>query len=256
MSEPVRVRLVLSYEGTDFHGWQVQPGRPTIQQAVSDALRAVLGMPVPIHGSGRTDAGVHAEGQVAHACLPRSLPWASLQKAVNAHLPPSIRLVELTEAPVRFHARHDAIGKLYRYRIYRPSVCPPFVRRYVLHYPYPLCEAAMFEVAGDFAGEHDFRAFATAPQGCEMPESTLRTLTLSSLRREGDELVYEVYGRGFLRHMIRNIVGFLLAVGRGNRSRADLAGAFAARSRQAAAATAPARGLVLVRVDYPNEPIL
>ncbi|HXE31224.1 MAG TPA: tRNA pseudouridine(38-40) synthase TruA [Terriglobales bacterium] len=256
MSQPGRtIRLRLSYDGAGFHGWQVQPGLPTVQAALVRAVAEVTGENVEVHGSGRTDAGVHALGQVAHLRLERStIPAPNLARALNTRLPRSLRVLEASEAVPDFHSRRDAVSKLYRYRIYRGEVCPPFLRRYVTHHPYPLNEEAMRQAAPGFVGEHDFRSFAAAPDKRSPPLlSTVRTVLRSEVERHGDELVYEVEGKGFLHHMVRNLVGYLLEVGRGARRAEDIPAVLAARSRRAAGPTAAAAGLYLVRVDYDEE---
>lgn len=244
------LRLCLSYDGAEFYGWQVQPGRPTVQQAVSDAIAAVTGERVVVHGSGRTDAGVHALGQVAHFHLQGRMPAAAMRRALNARLPASIRVLEADEAAAGFHARRNACGKLYRYRIWREEVCPPFLHRYVYHHPYRLDEAAMAAAAPLLQGRHDFRSFAAGSEGGRAPAGTERTVTRSQLWREGPELIYEVEGEGFLRHMVRNLVGWLLEIGRGTRHADEITAVLAARARSAAGPTAPPQGLYLVRVDY------
>lgn len=245
------IRLRLAYDGSGFYGWQVQPGLPTVQQTLSDAVLAVTGEQVIVHGSGRTDAGVHALGQVAHLRLRCRLPVVNLQRALNARLPASVRVLEASDAALDFHARHAASNKLYRYRIYREEVCPPFLARYVYHHPYPLDETAMIAAAPAWQGRHDFRSFAaTSEKGAAAPSSTVRTVRRSELIHVGAELVYEIEGQGFLHHMVRNIVGFLLQIGRGARRADEISTVLAARSRAAAGPTAPAQGLYLVRVDY------
>lgn len=250
-----RLRLLLAYDGSEFHGWQVQPGLHTVQQTLTGAIRAVTGECVVVHGAGRTDAGVHALGQVAHFDLLRSpIPAAALRPALNTRLPRSLRVLQADPASPGFHSRRDAVAKIYRYRLYRGPVCPPFLRHFVCHHPYPLQEAAMAAAAAAFVGQHDFRSFAASPaRGAQLPRSTVRRLFRSELRRDGEELVYEVAGEGFLHHMVRNLVGFLLEVGRGSRSPADVSPVLAARSRAAAGPTAPPQGLYLVRVEYSGE---
>lgn len=260
------IRLTLSYDGTGYHGWQVQPGRVTIQQTLTDAVTQVLGESIVIHASGRTDAGVHALGQVAHLCIQARLPVENLQKALNTVLPRSIRIMDAREAPDGFHARRSAIGKLYRYRLHRAPVCPPFLRNFVYHYPYRLDEAAMQAAARQFEGEHDFTSFAATPERrradiadpAQRLAATLgqrgavRRVLRSKLERQGDELVYEVYGDGFLHHMVRNLLGFLIEIGHGKRQMNEIPAVLAARQRARAGRTAPACGLYLVRVDYPE----
>lgn len=245
------IRIGLAYDGTAYSGWQVQPGQPTIQAAIESALRGIEGRAVKVHGSGRTDAGVHALGQVASFGLENPIPPENLMKALNRLLPRDIRVLECGEAPANFHARHSAVAKTYEYRICRAEVCPPFVRCYVYHHPYPLDEAAMIAGAAMFEGEHDFRSFASAG-GNEM-ESTVRTIYSSRLGRESDLLVYRVRGSGFLYHMVRNIVGTLLEVGRGNLAAGDIPGILRAKDRAAAGPMVPAKGLFLVSVEYNSE---
>lgn len=246
------IRIRLAYDGAAYAGWQVQPGQPTIQGEVESALGRIEGRTVKVHGSGRTDSGVHALGQVASFGLENPIPPENLKKALNRLLPRDIRVLECGEAPAEFHARHSAAAKTYEYRICRAEVCPPFLRRYVYHHPYPLDEAAMIAGAAAFEGEHDFRSFASAG-GNEM-ESTVRTIFFSRLEREGDLLVYRVRGSGFLYRMVRNIVGTLLEVGRGNLAAGDIAGIIRVRNRGAAGPMAPAPGLFLVNVEYGFEP--
>jgi tRNA pseudouridine38-40 synthase len=246
------IRIRLAYDGTAYSGWQVQPGQPTIQAAVESALGEIEGAAVKVNGSGRTDAGVHALGQVASFGLENPIPPENLKKALNRLLPRDIRVLECAEAAAVFHARHSAAAKTYEYRIYRAEVCPPFVRCYVYHHPYPLDESAMIAGAMAFEGEHDFRSFASAG-GNEM-ESTVRTIFSSRLGREGDLLVYRVRGSGFLYHMVRNIVGTLLDIGRGNLAVREIAGIVRAEDRGAAGPMVPASGLFLVNVEYGSEP--
>jgi tRNA pseudouridine38-40 synthase len=244
------LKAILAYDGCGFHGWQVQPGRRTVQGAIEHTLATLEGAPVSIHGSGRTDAGVHALGQVASFELTNPAPCANLQLALNHRLPPAIRVLDIAEVPPGFHARHWATAKTYEYRIWRGEICPPFQRRYVYHFPYPLDEAAMIEAAPRFAGERDFRSLA-ARNGADR-QSTVRTVYSSSLERQGKHLVYRVRGSGFLYNMVRNIVGTLLEVGKGNWRPEDVERILEARDRRAAGRTAPAPGLFLVNVEYPE----
>jgi tRNA pseudouridine38-40 synthase len=242
------LKAVIAYEGTDFHGWQVQPGRRTIQGEIEAVLGTLEGDPVKVHGSGRTDAGVHARGQTASFRVRNPIPCANLQRALNHRLPPAIRILAVSEVPEGFHARYSATGKTYEYRIWRGEVCPPFVRRTVYHLPYPLDEPAMTAAAGLFEGERDFRSLAT--NDGEKRESTVRTIYSSTLVREGEELVYRVRGSGFLYNMVRNIIGVLIEIGRGNRRPRDVERILEARDRRAAGPTAPAAGLFLTEVEY------
>jgi tRNA pseudouridine38-40 synthase len=246
------LKAVIAYEGTDFHGWQVQPGRRTIQGEIERVLQTLEGSPVKVHGSGRTDAGVHARGQVASFRLTNPMPCSNLRLALNHRLPPAIRMLDVMEAPDWFHARHSATAKTYEYRIWRAEVCPPFVRRYAYHLPYPLDEAAMAAAAVRFEGERDFRSLAT--NGGETKESTVRIIHSSKLHREGQEAVYRVRGSGFLYNMVRNIVGVLIEIGRGNWAPEDVDRILEARDRRAAGPTAPACGLFLDNVEYPPDP--
>jgi tRNA pseudouridine38-40 synthase len=253
-------KLTLAYDGTDFHGWQVQPGRATVQGLLAEAIFVLTGERLLPQGSGRTDAGVHALAQVASFAAPTRIPIASLAAALNTKLPPEIRVLRAEEVGESFHARHSAQGKTYRYRIYREPVCSPFVRRYVMHHPYPLDEAAMAAAAAEVIGTHDFTSFAAvdpdrstrlAEAGAEA--GNVRTITRSEWRREGAELLYEVRGEGFLHHMVRNLVGTFLLVGKGRIAPGGVVEIIAARQRSAAGATAPASGLCLIEVEYPGE---
>ena len=247
------LKLTLAYDGTDFSGWQVQPRAATVQGTLASAIGRLTGENVLPQGSGRTDAGVHALAQVATFATASSVPTENFLKALNDLLPASIRILEVAEVPGEFHARKSAKAKTYRYRIFRPAICSPFLARYVWHFPYPLAEEAMAEAAGQVAGEHDFTSFAAVDpeRGKENGEaSNVRTIFSSAIGREGDELVYTVRGSGFLHHMVRNLVGTFILVGKGTLEPRDLTRILSARDRSAAAATAPASGLVLVNVEY------
>jgi len=247
------LKLILSYDGSEFAGWQVQPNAVTIQGALASAIGRITGEKVLPQGSGRTDAGVHALAQVVTFVTESSVPTANFVKALNDILPASVRVLEVTEAPADFHARHSARAKTYRYRIYRAAICPPFLARYVWHYPFPLDEQAMVRTAGVVEGEHDFTSFAAVDpeRGREdAPVSNVRSIFSSCWERQGDELIYTVKGSGFLHHMVRNLVGTFILVGKGTLQIEDVTRILKARNRSQAGATAPAGGLYLVNVEY------
>lgn len=252
------LKLLLAYDGTDFCGWQVQPRSPSIQGELASAIGRLTGENVLPQASGRTDAGVHALAQVASFATESLIPTANFIIALNDILPPSIRVLDATEVPAGFHVRKSARAKTYRYRIYRPAICPPFLARYVWHYPYPLQFEALEAAAPLIEGEHDFTSFAAVDpekeadpgEGRRSDRVNVRRIFSSYWRREGDELVYEVCGNGFLHHMVRNLVGTYLLIGKGTLKPEDMTKIVAAEDRSAAGATAPANGLYLVSVDY------
>lgn len=249
------LKVILSYDGADFSGWQVQPDKATVQGTLASAIGRITGEKVLPQGSGRTDAGVHALAQVMTFVTESSVPTENFLKALNDILPASVRVLQVSEAPADFHARHSAEAKTYRYRIYRESICPPFLARYVWHYPYPLDEEAMARAASFVVGEHDFTSFAAVDpeRGREdEPASNVRTIFFCSWERTGEELIYTVRGSGFLHHMVRNLVGTFILVGRGTLPPDDVTRILEARKRSAAGATAPASGLYLVSVEYPD----
>ena len=313
----------MAYDGSDFQGWQVQPGLPTIQGELQAALGRITGeTPLP-QGSGRTDAGVHALAQVASFALRAPIPPENLHRALNRTLPPSIRISEARTVRSTFHARHSAISKTYEYRIFRAAICPPFLARYVYACPWTLDLDKLQACARLFEGEHDFQSFAASdpdlshrelvsqqelvsePQSSKSPYApestslkqrgpghspshpqgfvkghgfshavaapqnemglqplppTVRTIYCSSweLRPEdaGQLLVYRVCGSGFLHHMVRNLAGTMIDVGRGQLALEEIPGILAARSRSAAGPTAPARGLFLHSVEYDDRDLL
>ncbi|HXP17130.1 MAG TPA: tRNA pseudouridine(38-40) synthase TruA [Terriglobales bacterium] len=245
------LKLLLAYDATEFAGWQVQPESATIQGALASAVERVTGEKVLPQGSGRTDAGVHALGQVTTFAIQSPIPAENLIIALNDVLPAAIRVLEAVEMPPEFHARKSARAKTYRYRIYRGAICPPFLARYVWHYPYPLDEGLMQQAASAIVGEHDFTSLAAVDPEREKEEvSNLRQVFSSSWERQADEFVYTVRGSGFLHHMVRNLVGTFLLVGKGTLKPSDMTRILEARSRSAAGATAPANGLYLVSVEY------
>jgi tRNA pseudouridine38-40 synthase len=267
------IRLTIAYDGTDFHGWQRQPDVPTVQSCLEAALERIIGNRVQVWGSGRTDAGVHALNQVANFKTDGRIPCENLLEALNNALPPTVRVKEAGEVAEKFHARYDARSKTYRYRVYQGAICSPFIWRFVWHYPVPLDRPRMAEAARVIEGEHDFTSFAGSEgredldgpsagvgqhQGAS-PEARdegrgkmARTVFSSRLlwRQRTSMLIYEVRGSGFLQHMVRNIVGTLVEVGKGKLAPGDMARILAARDRRLAGPTAPARGLCLVRVEY------
>ena len=251
------IRLLIAYDGADFHGWQRQPHTPTIQEALETRLAKITGGPVTLYGSGRTDAGVHAAGQVANFKTLCPIPCRSLVKALNDALPAAIRVRKAEEAAATFHARYNAASKTYRYRILQAPFCPPFLARYVDHYPYPLNCRRMAKAARLLEGEHDFTSFAGSdPAGKDKrkkrEDANVRQVFESRIvtGRTLSLVVYEIRGSGFLYHMVRNIAGTLLEVGNGKLRPEDIPAILEARNRGQAGATAPACGLCLVRVEY------
>jgi tRNA pseudouridine38-40 synthase len=250
------IKITIAYEGTNFHGWQSQPGVATIQGAIHDAARKITQEKIVVHGASRTDAGVHALGQVAHFKTRSPLSATELQRALNALLPPAIRIVSAEEVGHDFHSRWQSQGKTYRYRIYRGKVLPPFDYGRVLHYPWPLDENTMSAAAREFEGEHDFTSFA-ASSGSEEDDrdrDMLRLIYSSEIIREHDrdEIAFVIRGKSFLRYMVRKIVGTLLEVGKRRLLPGDIPQVFEARDRSRSGPTVPPEGLYLVALDYPD----
>jgi tRNA pseudouridine38-40 synthase len=250
------IKLTIAYDGADFHGWQYQPGIATIQGALNDVVQKVTQEKTIVHGASRTDQGVHALGQVAHFKTQSGLSAGEFQRALNALLPPTIRIVAAEEMGMDFHARWLSQAKTYRYRIFRGKVLPPFEYRRVLHYPWPLDEGAMAEGAGCFAGEHDFTSFA-ASSGSEEDDrdrEMKRVIYFSEIVRVGDgeEIDYVVRGRSFLRYMVRKMVGTLIEIGKGSLAVAHIPAIFEMRDRSRSGPTVPPEGLYLVSIEYPD----
>ena len=241
------LKITLAYDGSRFVGWQRQAAGESIQGLLEDALARFEGAPVTIHGAGRTDAGVHALGQVASARVTFAHEASMLTRALNAHLPPDIRVVSVADVDEAFHARFSAKAKTYRYQIRNTPVAEPFDRAFVWHLPEPLAIESMAAAAASLVGTHDFAAFRSA--GSDVV-SSVRTVTRSEWRQHAGLLTYEISGNGFLRHMVRAIVGTLVEIGRGWRPPADIPALLAVGTRAHAGATAPPHGLFFVSVDY------
>jgi tRNA pseudouridine38-40 synthase len=247
-------KLTIAYDGTDFHGWQIQANKPTIQGEIVNVLRRITQENVQLHGAGRTDAGVHAFGQVGSFRTQSMLSAGEFQRALNALLPPTIRIAAAEEVGPDFNARWSARGKIYRYRLYRGKVVPPMLWRYVLHYPFPLDEEAMRDAAARFVGVHDFASFAasTGSEEDDKERSTEREIFSTELVRspDGEELVFTVRGRSFLRYMVRKMVGTLLDVGRSKLQPEDINRLYALKDRSKSGPTVPPQGLCMVSVDH------
>jgi tRNA pseudouridine38-40 synthase len=247
-------KLTIAYDGTDFHGWQFQTNKPTVQGEIVSVLRRLTQENVLLLGAGRTDAGVHALGQVASFRTQSALSAAEFQRALNALLPPAIRIVSAEEKGPEFNARWSAKGKVYRYRIYRGKVVPPMLWRYVLHYPFPLDERAMQIAAAGFVGVHDFTSFAasTGSEDDDKERNMEREIFSTELKRseDGQELCFTVHGRSFLRYMVRKMVGTLLEVGRGRLAPDDIHKLYDLKDRSKSGPTVPPQGLFMVSVDH------
>jgi tRNA pseudouridine38-40 synthase len=266
------LKITLAYDGSAFHGWQVQPGLPTVQAIVAECLARITGENVLPQGSGRTDAGVHALAQVASVRIDSPIPERNLQIALNDTLPAAVRVAGVEEVEDEFHARHSATAKTYRYRIYRDDICPPFLARYVYHDPYPMDEEAMIRASEYIVGTFDFTSFAAsdpersarmaasatggedaaaeASDTLNLKLGNVRTVNSSLWVRTPEEFSYTIRGNGFLHHMVRNLVGTFLQVGKRSLKPDDIPAILAAKNRSAAGPTAPACGLYLVSVEY------
>jgi tRNA pseudouridine38-40 synthase len=247
-------KLTIAYDGTDFHGWQIQADKPTVQGEIVNVLRRITQEHIHLHASGRTDAGVHALGQVGSFKTQSALSAQEFQRALNAILSPTIRIMDAEEVGPDFNARWSARAKIYCYRIYRGNVVPPSEWRYVLHYPFPLDEEKMADAAARFVGMHDFASFAasTGSEEDDKERSTEREIYSAELARSAnnEELVFTVRGRSFLRYMMRKMVGTLLDVGRGRLQPDDIEKLFVLRDRSKSGPTVPPQGLCMIKVEH------
>jgi tRNA pseudouridine38-40 synthase len=248
-----KYKAVVEYDGTAYHGWQLQADLPTIQGALELALERILGEPIRIHGSGRTDAGVHALGQVAHFVAEWGHGAEDLRRACNAVLPPDIAILSLEQSADDFHARHSAHAKTYRYHIRNVVGRSPLQRLYAWHVPYPLDLSLMQAAADALVGSHDFAAFGLPTDGTS---STVREILFARWERTPSDgtLAFSICGTGFLRYMVRSIVGTMVRVGSNKMTPEAFSAVLASRDRAAAGPTAPPHGLFLVSVEYDGVP--
>ncbi|WP_082347089.1 tRNA pseudouridine(38-40) synthase TruA [Rossellomorea marisflavi] len=243
-----RIKCLLAYDGTGFHGYQVQPGQRTVQGELERVLGAIhKGASIRVTASGRTDAGVHAQGQVFHFDTPLSIPEEKWPVVLNTRIPDEMTILQAEVVSSDFHSRFSVKEKEYRYRIYKGTERSPFHRNFALHYPYPLEVGLMEEAAAHLLGEHDFTSFCSAKTEVE---DKIRTIHAITLEETGDELVLSFRGNGFLYNMVRILTGTLLEVGSGKRSPDSIPDTLAAKDRDAAGKTAPAHGLYLWKVCY------
>jgi tRNA pseudouridine38-40 synthase len=241
------LKLTLAYDGTTFHGWQIQPNLPTVQGTLQAALEKLFNHPVNVTGSGRTDAGVHAQGQVANVETIRSMDTDAVLRGVNALLPAEVRVWDVEEVSPEFHARRSARSKTYEYHIWRTYIVSPFECRYVYAFPYAMDEEAVDQATRCFVGTHDFTSFSATSSEIE---DRIRTVFEAEWRRGAERWVFRIQGSGFLQYMVRTIVGTLLHVGTGKLKPQNIPEIFEARDRRLAGPCAPAGGLHLIKVDY------
>ena len=241
------IKLTVAYDGTDFVGWQRQESGTSIQGLIETALSEIEGTPVTLHGAGRTDAGVHALAQVASARIASAIADSQLLRALNAHLPDAVRVTSVATMQDDFHARFSSIAKSYEYRIWNGRTLPPFIRLYAWHISDALDVEEMREGTRAIVGEHDFAAFRGAGG---VNHTTVRTISAADWIADGDALTFEISGTGFLRYMVRSLVGTLVEIGRGARPADDMARLLTSPQRSEVGRTAPPHGLFLVKVDY------
>ncbi len=241
------IRLTVAFEGTAYHGWQSQNSLPTLQGLLVESIAKITGERVTLTGSGRTDAGTHARGLVANFFTVSKIPAEQFVRALNSALPRDIRVLSARQVPRKFHSRRDALSKVYRYQIYLGPVMKPHLMREFYHHPYPIDIPRMTEAARRFEGEHDFAGFA---KSSSLPSKTIRRIFRCELIKRGHRLLLTVEGNGFLHHMVRNMAGTLLEIGKGSISLEEFQDLFVNRDRRLAGFTAPAHGLVLMKVRY------
>lgn len=249
--DQLKFKLTIAYDGTNYEGWQVQKVGTGVQQKVEEAFQVIFPAVRRIHSSSRTDTGVHARGMVAHVEIPRAdfrMPLRKLPLALNANLPPDIRVVRAVRAPRKFHARFDARGKQYRYQVWNHAVMNPLLNRTAWHVPQTLDLPAMRLATKSFTGRRDWKSLANN-RDYEM-ENTVRTLHRCDLRKSGELLTFTIEGDGFLYKMCRNIVGMVVQVGQGKLTPEEVEQRLAACDRRAGGVAAPAKGLVLWKVFY------
>jgi tRNA pseudouridine38-40 synthase len=244
------LRLTVEYDGTDYHGWQRQASASTIQGALEAAITRISGERAVVSGAGRTDAGVHAEAQVAHVETTSALDPQTWRRALNAVLPADVKILAVERAPAGFHARFSAVGKRYRYRLLNRPVASPLERRTSWHVPQPLNLAAMRRAASALTGRHDFRTFESADPTHGDAHDTVCALTRCQIRRQGPIVAVEFEGDRFLKYMVRNIMGTLVEIGLGRRAARGIPDLLASGDRRQAGVTAPPHGLTLVEVHY------
>lgn len=241
------IRLTVAFDGSAYHGWQAQKNAPTLQGSLSKAITHITGEHVILTGSGRTDAGTHARGLISNFFTESRMTPEQFLSALNSILPRDIRVLSVRQVPMDFHSRRQTISKIYRYQVYLGPILMPHMMREFFHFPYPIDICKMEKAARLFVGEHDFASFAKANTA---PKNTIRRILRFDLKKHGHRLLMTVEGNGFLHHMVRNMAGTLLEVGRGSFSLKSFRELFAKRDRTLAGFTAPAHGLVLLKVQY------
>lgn len=248
------IRLLIAFDGTGFHGWQLQPDAPTIQGEIEKHLATIHNNRIVLHGAGRTDAGVHATGMVAHFHTDKTIACTTLQQSLNSMLPTSIRILKITEENESFHSRFSAQSKTYLYSIFNGNILLPQKRLYSLHIHSSLNFSVIEKCLQLIEGTHDFSSFETAgsrdQQSRELNGSTRTIYQAKIIHRPDDFHTFQITGNGFFRHMVRNIVGTVLEAGRGRRSEVDFGEIVEAKTRSAAGSTAPAHGLTLAKIEY------